>query len=185
MKLTAIHLFLILLFVLVLGGCCFHQNGFYEGYTNASNSNGEENNRGIKKSDIPPGDEDLYVLKSSIVPQSFPSGAGGAGGASGETNYAGGAGGASGETNYAGVAGGASSVNGGGAGAAGGFANGVGGVNGGVGGAGGRDKPCPACPPCGRCPEPAFECKKVPSYTSNNDRYLPKAVLSDFSTFGS
>lgn len=184
MKLTAIHLFLILLFVLVLGGCCFHQNGFYEGYTNASNSNGEENNRGIKKSDIPPGDEDLYVLKSSIVPQSFPSGAGGAGGA----------GGASGETNYAGVAGGASSVNGGGAGAAaggvnggaggaaaGGFANGVGGA----GGAGGRDKPCPACPPCGRCPEPAFECKKVPSYTSNNDRYLPKAVLSDFSTFGS
>ena len=72
----------------------------------------------------------------------------------------------------------------GGAGA-GGIANGVGGVNGGVGATGGRDKPCPACPPCGRCPEPAFECKKVPSYTSNNDRYLPKAVLSDFSTFGS
>lgn len=176
MKLTAIHLFLILLFVLVLGGCCFHQNGFYEGYTNASNSNGEENNRGIKKSDIPPGDEDLYVLKSSIVPQSFPSGAGGAGGA----------GGASGETNYAGVAGGASVNGGAGAAGAGGFANGVGGAGGAAaGGAGGRDKPCPACPPCGRCPEPAFECKKVPSYTSNNDRYLPKAVLSDFSTFGS
>jgi hypothetical protein len=48
-----------------------------------------------------------------------------------------------------------------------------------------REEPCPACPPCARCPEPAFECKKVPNYTSNNDRYLPKPVLSDFSTFGS
>lgn len=48
-----------------------------------------------------------------------------------------------------------------------------------------REKPCPACPPCARCPEPAFECKKVPNYASNNDRYLPKPVLSDFSTFGS
>lgn len=29
-----------------------------------------------------------------------------------------------------------------------------------------RPKPCPACPPCARCPEPAFECKKVPNYNA-------------------
>jgi hypothetical protein len=43
---------------------------------------------------------------------------------------------------------------------------------------------CPPCPPCGRCPEPAFECKKVPNYKSNNDQYLPRPVLNDFSQFG-
>jgi len=40
------------------------------------------------------------------------------------------------------------------------------------------------CPPCGRCPEPSFECKKVPNYASTNSEYLPMPVLSDFSTFG-
>ena len=29
-----------------------------------------------------------------------------------------------------------------------------------------RPKPCPSCPPCARCPEPAFECKKVPNYNA-------------------
>lgn len=48
-----------------------------------------------------------------------------------------------------------------------------------------RTEPPPPCPPCARCPEPAFDCKKVPNYNSNNDRYLPKPMLSDFSTFGS
>jgi hypothetical protein len=43
---------------------------------------------------------------------------------------------------------------------------------------------CQPCPPCGRCPEPAFECKKVPNYNSNNNKYLPRAVLADFSQFG-
>lgn len=47
-----------------------------------------------------------------------------------------------------------------------------------------RQEPCPPCPPCGRCPEPAFECKKVPNYTTNDDRYLPRPVLADFSQFG-
>jgi hypothetical protein len=46
----------------------------------------------------------------------------------------------------------------------------------------GCPKPRP-CPPCGRCPEPAFECKKVPSY-SDNQKFLPQAVLTDFSSFG-
>lgn len=43
---------------------------------------------------------------------------------------------------------------------------------------------CPACPPCGRCPEPAFDCKKVPNYNAFNPDYLPVPVLNDFSTFG-
>ena len=52
-------------------------------------------------------------------------------------------------------------------------------------------KPQP-CPPCGRCPEPSFECKKVPNYSSLSDidsdlssnSGLPVPVLSDFSQFG-
>ena len=47
---------------------------------------------------------------------------------------------------------------------------------------------CPApppCKPCGRCPEPAFDCKKVPNYERNdNEKFVPQAILSDFSTFG-
>jgi hypothetical protein len=42
---------------------------------------------------------------------------------------------------------------------------------------------CQPCPPCARCPEPAFECKKVPNYNSNNVSYLPKPLLNDFSSF--
>lgn len=80
---------------------------------------------GVRKADIPPGDEDLYILKSEVVPPVCPK----------CPKYC------------------------------------------------ERTEPCPACPPCARCPEPAFECKKVPNYTSNNDRYLPKPVLADFSTF--
>ena len=149
MKLNSIHLFLILLFVLILGCTSLTQRSFYEGYTSstvtgpAGNSatvaTGKKGNTAvvtnsgeatlIKKSDIPQGDEDLYVLKSSIVPPVCP--------ACPSTAVC------------------------------------------------EREKPCPACPPCARCPEPAFECKKVPNYTSNNDRYLPKPVLTDFSTFGS
>ena len=46
------------------------------------------------------------------------------------------------------------------------------------------EQKCQPCPSCARCPEPAFECKKVPNYNSTNSQYLPKAVLNDFSTFG-
>ena len=42
---------------------------------------------------------------------------------------------------------------------------------------------CPPCPPCARCPEPSFECKKVPNYNSANDDYLPRPVVNDFSSF--
>ena len=43
---------------------------------------------------------------------------------------------------------------------------------------------CPPCPPCSRCPEPAFDCKKVPNYNSFNASYMPVPVLNSFSTFG-
>jgi hypothetical protein len=43
---------------------------------------------------------------------------------------------------------------------------------------------CPPCPPCSRCPEPAFDCKKVPNYKAFNPNYMPVPVVSDFSGFG-
>jgi hypothetical protein len=43
---------------------------------------------------------------------------------------------------------------------------------------------CPPCPPCARCPEPAFECKKVPNYDRVNDNSMPHPVLNSFSQFG-
>ena len=43
---------------------------------------------------------------------------------------------------------------------------------------------CPPCPACERCPEPAFDCKKVPNYRSPSiGQYLPMPILNDFSTF--
>lgn len=43
---------------------------------------------------------------------------------------------------------------------------------------------CPPCPACERCPEPAFECKKVPNYRSPSiDNYMPVPILNDFSRF--
>ena len=46
-------------------------------------------------------------------------------------------------------------------------------------------KECPPCPACARCPEPAFDCKKVPNYELGpQNTYLPRPVLNDFSTFG-
>lgn len=51
-----------------------------------------------------------------------------------------------------------------------------------------RDKECAPCPACARCPEPSFECKKVPNYNAQNQNqnndYLPVPVLSNFSGFG-
>ena len=47
-----------------------------------------------------------------------------------------------------------------------------------------KEAKCPPCPPCARCPEPSFECKKVPNYSVIDNQYLPQPVLSDFSTFG-
>ena len=84
--------------------------------------------KGIPKSQIPAGDEHLYILKSEVVPPVCP------------------------------ACPAASLVP--------------------------RQEPCPACPACARCPEPSFECKKVPNYNAINNQYLPVPVLSDFSSFG-
>jgi len=45
---------------------------------------------------------------------------------------------------------------------------------------------CPPCKPCGRCPEPSFECKKTYNYNSSGSgaENLPMPILNDFSTFG-
>jgi hypothetical protein len=67
----------------------------------------------------------------------------------------------------------------------------------------GDNKPAPPCPPCARCPEPKFDCKKVPNYGSGNlganyfggggqfgsmpstsGNFLPHPSLSDYTTFG-
>ena len=99
--------------------------------------------KGISRNNIPEGDEDLYILKSEIVPPVCP--------ACPTFDCP-------------------------------------------------REKPCPPCPACERCPEPAFECKKVPNYNvSTVDKYLPsasnffsmsnidskqpRAILNDFSQF--
>lgn len=55
----------------------------------------------------------------------------------------------------------------------------------GAGGATGDDgHKCPPCPACARCPEPAFECKKVPNYSRSEDINAPRPVMADFSQFG-
>ena len=51
-------------------------------------------------------------------------------------------------------------------------------------GAGGDGHKCPPCPACARCPEPAFECKKVPNYSRSEDINAPRPVMADFSQFG-
>ena len=103
----------------------------YNKYNNNS-ARGSNSNQGIPASQIPPGQEDMYMLKSEIVPPVCP--------ACPATKCD------------------ASSSD-------------------------GKNK-CPPCPPCARCPEPAFECKKVPNYISGNDNVLPWPVLNSFSQFG-
>lgn len=85
---------------------------------------------GIPKSQIPPGQEDLYILKSQMVPPVCPK-----------------------CPNPVIVSG------------------------------NGDGKPTPPCPPCARCPEPAFDCKKVPNYTAFNASYMP-IPAQNASTFG-
>ena len=105
--------------------------------TNANNNNSSYGTDyystlppGIPKSQIIPGQEDLYILKSQIVPPVCPAPIV----MSSNTDK--------------------------------------------------DESKCPACPACARCPEPAFDCKKVPNYSSVNSSYLPVPVLNDFSTFG-
>jgi len=121
--------------------------------------------KGIPKSMIAPGQEDLYILKSEVVPPVCPAcPACSRGVSSGSSN--------------SGLAPGNSSVSGSNTTTSGGsfldsFSNNY-----------MESTKCPPCPPCARCPEPAFDCKKVPNYNSINNSYLPMPVLSDFSNFG-
>lgn len=46
---------------------------------------------------------------------------------------------------------------------------------------------CPPCPPCARCPEPSFECKKVPKYRNlliNDQNQMVSPMVADYTTFG-
>ncbi len=85
---------------------------------------------GIPRSQIPPGDEDLYILKSQVVPPVCPKCPDPIVTSSTDVSK------------------------------------------------------CPPCPAPSRCPEPAYECKKVPTYSSFNPDRMPVPVLSDFSGFG-
>lgn len=143
----------ILLLVVLLSSCCvgiYGINKIQEGLTN-QNSNDDTtaplgtlepgtgkpflpgvntpiSPNGIPASQIPSGDEDLYILKSQIVPPVCPK-------CPVVINKC--------ENN---------------------------------------EKKCPPCPACARCPEPNFECKKVPNYKSSNTE-LPLPLLNDFSQF--
>jgi hypothetical protein len=86
---------------------------------------------GIPRSQIPLGKEDLYILKSQIVPPVFPVG----GACPVASTYP-------------------------------------------------TQEKCPPCPACARCPEPSFECKKVPNYNAIESEKKPEQVLKDYSTFG-
>lgn len=87
--------------------------------------------QGIPASQIPAGQEDLYILKSEVIPPVCPA-----------------------CPSYSSSSSSSSS------------------------------EKCQPCPPCARCPEPSFECKKVPNYNSVNNSSLPVPALADFSTFG-
>lgn len=146
MKLQALHLFIILIGSLIFCTACVRvREGMtknrqtrtqYVGpagdtvdvYSNRSNSAAVSPMDNVESSHFPPGDKDLYILKSQIVPPVCP--------ACPTVSEC------------------------------------------------PRQKPCSPCPPCARCPEPSFECKKVPNYAANDDQYLPRPVLSDFSQFG-
>jgi len=103
---------------------------------------------GITQSNIPPGSQDMYLLKTQATPPSNPPGASSGAGA--------GAGAGAGSTSNPSPSQSCC-----------------------------KPAPVPPCPPCERCPEPAFDCKKVPNYNSASvNQYLPQPVLADFSQFG-
>jgi hypothetical protein len=88
---------------------------------------------GIPSSQIVPGTEDLYILKSQVVPPVCPACAATTGSYKKDSQ---------------------------------------------------DNAKCPPCPACARCPEPAFDCKKVPNYKSIDNQNLPFPVFNDFTSFG-
>lgn len=95
------------------------------GYATGPNGNSAA---GVNQSQIPAGSEDLYILKSQIVPPVCPACP--------------------------------------------------------VSSACPRTEKPPPCPACARCPEPSFECKKIPNYSSADVNILPLPMLTDFTSFG-
>ena len=125
-------------------------SNYNEAYTQSLTSNDYSSSlpMGIPRNMIPPGNEDLYILKSEVVPPVCPA-----------------------------------------------CPPPILKCN--------DDKPPPPCPPCARCPEPRFDCKKVPNYGSGNlganyfggggqfgsmpstdGNFLPYPSVSNYSTFG-
>jgi hypothetical protein len=125
-------------------------SNYNEAYTKSLTSNDYSSSlpKGIPKYMIPPGNEDLYILKSEIVPPVCPA-----------------------------------------------CPPPILKCN--------DDKPPPPCPPCARCPEPRFDCKKVPNYGSGNlganyfggggqfgsmpstsGNFLPFPSVSNYNSFG-
>jgi hypothetical protein len=135
-------------------------------------SNRSDSSKGITKDQIPPGQEHLYVLKSQVVPPSCPTNPGFSNHSqeSGENNDDE----ADGEDSNLELEQEDSS----------GLSNGLGAAFRGTGGS--KNKKCPPCPACARCPEPSFECKKVPNYSvsANGSMSVPRPVLADFTQFG-
>jgi hypothetical protein len=106
------------------------------GTTSPSSNNSQYYNSlppGIPASQIPSGQEDLYILKSQVVPPVCPACPASNSSSNNDPDSA---------------------------------------------------EKCPPCPPCARCPEPSFECKKVPNYNAINNSYLPQPIINSFSSFG-
>lgn len=133
---------------------------FREGLANDTGSG----SMGIPADKIPPGQDHLYVLKSQMVPPTTcPVCPIAATGNSGSGNKSESVGDSSG------------------------LSNGLGSAFGGGGATSNSNgSTCPPCPACARCPEPSFDCKKVPNYSigQNGSMSVPRPVLADFSQFG-
>lgn len=142
-----------------------------EGLANSGDGRHSANaSMGISGDKIPPGQEHLYVLKSQVVPPttcpvcpslSVETGSGGASGSGGGRL----------DDSSSGLSNGLGSA----------FTGSSSNSNSNSGGS-----KCPPCPACARCPEPSFECKKVPNYSigQNGSMSVPRPVLADFSQFG-
>ena len=136
-------------------------------------ANKSDSSKGISKDQIAPGQGHLYVLKSQVVPPSCPTtpAFSNRNQESSETDYNNNE--DDSESNLELEQEDSS-----------GLSNGLGAAFRGTGGS--RNKKCPPCPACARCPEPSFECKKVPNYSvnSNGSMSVPRPVLADFTQFG-
>ncbi len=141
------------------------------GYTFNGNSCVQNSGPGITQANIPQVNQDLYMLKSQVIPPSNPPGAGPSQGQSGAGPSGAGPSGAG--------------PSGAGPSEAGPSEAGPSEAGPGPSSSCSKPTPVPPCPPCERCPEPSFDCKRVPNYNSTAvNQYIPQPVLADFSQFG-